>query len=79
VLLGQHVEGRVAALQVADHDDPVGVRVLEHRAVGHRLRGPVVDVAEEQPVPPRPGLLVDAAQDLDVERVGDVAGDHAQQ
>jgi hypothetical protein len=79
VLLGEDVEGRTGAFDVADDDDSVGVRVLEHRPVRHRLLGSVVDVAEEQPVPAGARRLVDAAQDLDVERVGDVAGDHTDQ
>ena len=79
MLLGEDLQGRVGALDVADDDDPVRVRPLEHRAVRQRDVRPVVDVAQEQPVVARLGRAVDAAQDLDVERVGDVAGDHAEQ
>ena len=79
VLLRQLVERVVAALDVADDDDPVRVRALEHRAVRERDVRAVVDVAEEQPVVAHPGCVVDATQDLDVERVGDVAGDDPQQ
>ena len=79
VAVGDLVEGRVAALDVAHDDDPVGMRLLEHRAVDGGDIRPVVDVAEEEPIVAVPGGLVDAAQDLDMERVGDVAGDHAEQ
>ena len=36
-------------------------------------------MAEEEPVVAHPGCVVDATQDLDVERVGDVAGYDPQQ
>ena len=55
------------------------MRLLEHRAVDRGdVRAPV-DVAEEQAVAACAGDLVDAAQDLGVERVADVPDDHAEQ
>jgi hypothetical protein len=67
------------SLDVADDDDAVGVRALEHRAVRQGEIRAVVDVAQEQPILALAGRLVDPPQDLDVERVGDVAGDDAQE
>ena len=75
----QVFQGRIAALQVADDHDPVGMRLLEHGAVDRRHVGPVVDVAEEQPIAPCPRGDVDSAQDLEQERVGDVPDDDAQE
>ena len=44
------VERRIAARDVAEDQDPVGMRLLEHRAVdGGDVRTPI-DVAEEEPV-----------------------------
>ena len=75
----QVVERRVAARDVAEHEDPVGMRLLEHRPVDRGdVRAPV-DVAEEQAVAALPGDIIDAAQDLDVERVADVPDDDAEQ
>ena len=60
VVVGDVVEGRVAARDVAEDEDPVGVRLLEHRAVdGRDVRAPV-DVAEKEPVAASSGGLVDA-------------------
>ena len=56
VPLREIVERLVAALDVSHDDDPVGVRLLEHRAVHRRNVGPVVDMAEEEPVVPLRGL-----------------------
>ena len=75
VLRRQVGEGRLAVGQVAEQQDPVGVRALEHRAVAQRHVRSIVDVTEEQPEPTGAGDLVDALQDLDVERVPDVPGD----
>ena len=61
VPLGEGVEGAVAGIQVSDHDDAVGVGPLEHRAVGHRHVGTVVDVAEEQAEVALAHHLVDSA------------------
>ena len=38
VALGERIERRVATDHVADEDDPVGMRLLEHRAEDGRLR-----------------------------------------
>ena len=53
--------------------------LLEHRAVDSGDVGAPVDMAEEQPVAAGAGDLVDAAQDLGVERIADVADDHAEE
>ena len=79
VMAREVVERRVAAGDVAEDQDPVGVRLLEHRAVDRGDVRTPVDVAEEQAVAACAGDLVDAAQDLDVERVADVPDDHAEQ
>jgi hypothetical protein len=73
------VERRVAAVDVAHDQDPVGVGLLEHRAVDRGDVGPVVHVTEEEAVIAGPCRRVDTAQDLDVVRVRDVAGDDAEQ
>jgi hypothetical protein len=49
VVIGERVERRVAALVLAADDDPVGVRLLDHRPVCIVLVGPVVDATQKQP------------------------------
>jgi hypothetical protein len=53
--------------------------VLEHRPVGDCRFRLIVDVAQEHAVIALAGDFVDSAQDLDVERVAHIAGDHAEQ
>ena len=73
------VERRIAARDVAEDQDPVRMRLLEHRAVdGRDVRAPI-DMAEKEPIAASPGDLVDAPEDLRVERVADVPDDHAEQ
>ena len=79
VMVCQVVERRVAAGDVAENEDPVGVRLLEHRPVDRSDVRTPVDMAEEQAVAALPGDFVDAAQDLDVERVADVPDDDTEQ
>ena len=69
----------VASGQVAQDQDAVGVRSLEHRSVGQGHVGPVVDVTQEEAVVTGSGDFVDTLQDLDVERIRDVPGDHPDQ
>ena len=55
VLLGQLVERVIAAVDVAEDDDAVGVGLLEHRRIGERHVALVVDVAQEEPEIPGRG------------------------
>jgi hypothetical protein len=79
VVIREVVQRRVAAGDVAEDQDAVGVRLFEHRAVDRGgVRAPV-DVPQEEAVAAAAGDLVHAAQDLRVERVADVPDDHAEE
>ena len=79
-VVGRQVGERPRAVdEVAQHDDPVGMRALEHRPVRQRDVGTVVDVAEEEPEFAGTSHLVHALQHLDVERVRHVPRDDTDQ
>jgi hypothetical protein len=75
VLTGENVEGVVPSLDVTNQDDAVGMGLFEHGSIGDGCLRLIVDVTEEEAILGPTGSLVDPAQDLDVERVGDVTGD----
>jgi hypothetical protein len=79
VPIGEGLQRRIAALDIADEGDPVGVGLLEHRAIDRRHVRPIVDMAQEQAIVAGACNGIQSAKNLDVEWVGDVPDDDSEE